>query len=377
MSIRQIQAGSTDQSIVIRIIDSSDGTPETGVTSATSGIDLWYRREGAASVDITESDLSALTDAHSDGGMLHINDGWYRVDFPDAAFADGVVGVQIGGTVTGMVVLAPYVELVDYNPYDGVRLGLTALPNAAADAAGGLPVSDAGGLDLDTLDSNVLDVLTDTGTTIPAQITALNDPTAAAIRAEIDSNSTQLAAIVADTNELQGDWTDGGRLDLILDARASQTSVDTVDGNVDAILVDTGTTIPAQITALNDPTAAAIADAVWDEAKSGHVISGSFGEEVQAHALSSEVSALNDIDAATVNAQVLDVLNVDTFSELTGVPADDATLTQMIRWLYIQARNKITQTSTTQTIYADDGSTSVATSTVSDDGTTATRGEFS
>lgn len=33
---------------------------------------------------------------------------------------------------------------------DSVRLGLTALPNAAADAAGGLPVSDAGGLDLDT-----------------------------------------------------------------------------------------------------------------------------------------------------------------------------------------------------------------------------------
>jgi hypothetical protein len=36
---------------------------------------------------------------------------------------------------------------------------------------------------------------------------------------------TQLAAIVADTNELQVDWTDGGRLDLILDS----------------ILVDTGT----------------------------------------------------------------------------------------------------------------------------------------
>lgn len=34
---------------------------------------------------------------------------------------------------------------------DIVRLGLTALPNAAADAAGGLPISDAGGLDLDTL----------------------------------------------------------------------------------------------------------------------------------------------------------------------------------------------------------------------------------
>jgi hypothetical protein len=43
-------------------------------------------------------------------------------------------------------------------------------------------------------------------------------PTAAAIRAEVDSNSTQLAAIVADTNELQADLANGGRLDLILDS---------------------------------------------------------------------------------------------------------------------------------------------------------------
>lgn len=50
---------------------------------------------------------------------------------------------------------------------------------------------------------------------------------------------TEVAAILADTNELQTDWADGGRLDLILDARASQASVDTVDTVVDAILVDT------------------------------------------------------------------------------------------------------------------------------------------
>jgi hypothetical protein len=42
-------------------------------------------------------------------------------------------------------------------------------------------------------------------------------PTKEEIRAEIDANSTQLALIVADTNELQTDWTNGGRLDLILD----------------------------------------------------------------------------------------------------------------------------------------------------------------
>lgn len=39
---------------------------------------------------------------------------------------------------------------------DSVRAGLTALPNAAADAAGGLPISDAGGLDMDNMVGNLL-----------------------------------------------------------------------------------------------------------------------------------------------------------------------------------------------------------------------------
>lgn len=50
---------------------------------------------------------------------------------------------------------------------------------------------------------------------------------------------SNVTAIVADTNELQTDWADGGRLDVILDARSSQVSVDTIDTIVDAILVDT------------------------------------------------------------------------------------------------------------------------------------------
>jgi len=40
---------------------------------------------------------------------------------------------------------------VSFNPTDSVRLGMTALPNAAADAAGGLSISDLGGLDLDAM----------------------------------------------------------------------------------------------------------------------------------------------------------------------------------------------------------------------------------
>jgi hypothetical protein len=136
--MRPVVKGSTDQSVVIRIVDSTDGTPETGVAWNTSGIDLWYRREGAAKVSITEATLSALTDSHSDGGVLHIGDGYYRLDLPDAAVASGANGVAVGGTVTGMVVIGCYVPLFDVNPYDAVRMGMSALPNAAAEASGGL-----------------------------------------------------------------------------------------------------------------------------------------------------------------------------------------------------------------------------------------------
>jgi hypothetical protein len=67
---------------------------------------------------------------------------------------------------------------------------------------------------------------------------------AEATRSEMDSNSTQLTAIVADTNELQTDWANGGRLDVILDELTTQgdtneTKIDTIDTNVDAIKVIT------------------------------------------------------------------------------------------------------------------------------------------
>lgn len=74
---------------------------------------------------------------------------------------------------------------------------------------------------------------------------------------------------VADTNELQADWANGGRLDLIVDAILEDTGT-TLDGIVDSILEDTAAM----------PTAAAIADAVWDEASTGHVDAGKAGAQL-------------------------------------------------------------------------------------------------
>ena len=51
-----------------------------------------------------------------------------------------------------------------------------------------------------------------------ATLDALNDILAAEVTTDMDANSSQLAAIVADTTELQTDWADGGRLDLLIDS---------------------------------------------------------------------------------------------------------------------------------------------------------------
>lgn len=79
----------------------------------------------------------------------------------------------------------------------------------------------------------------------------------------------------------------------------------------------------------------------------------------------------------SVNTEILDVLTVDTFAQ-PGQEAPGATvsLAVMLRYLFKSFRNRITQTATTMSLYADDGTTVDQKSTVSDDGTTYVRGEI-
>jgi len=57
-----------------------------------------------------------------------------------------------------------------------------------------------------------------------AGLTAL--ATQASVNTIDDFLDTEIAAILADTNELQTDWVNGGRLDLILDTIAADTTTD-------------------------------------------------------------------------------------------------------------------------------------------------------
>ena len=147
-----IKKGSTDVTRYVMLRDSADGTPETAYT--ITSLDLQYtRNRAAAAAKADATALAAVDSAHGDNQAIQVNatssPGLYRIDWPDAAFATGVDKVLLVVSGAGLDPAVEEIDLVDYDPADGVRLGLTAMPNAAADAAGGLPISDAGGLDLD------------------------------------------------------------------------------------------------------------------------------------------------------------------------------------------------------------------------------------
>ncbi len=80
--------------------------------------------------------------------------------------------------------------------------------------------------------------------------------------------------------------------------------------------------------------------------------------------------------AAAINAEVVDVMETDTHVEPVAVIAATSSLKDKISWLFVLARNKIKQTAATQTLRNDADGADIATASVSDDGTTATRGEF-
>jgi hypothetical protein len=77
-----------------------------------------------------------------------------------------------------------------------------------------------------------------------------------------------------------------------------------------------------------------------------------------------------------VKNDVVDALNVDTYAEPgVGVPAATASLAAKINYIYKAWRNRVAQTATTYTLYGDDAATAHQSATLSDDGTTFTKGE--
>lgn len=75
-------------------------------------------------------------------------------------------------------------------------------------------------------------------------------------------------------------------------------------------------------------------------------------------------------------SDITDYFDVTARTEPAAVPPSNASALDKLDWVFMLSRNKLTQNSTTQTVFADDGSTTVATSTKTSGAGTTTRGEF-
>lgn len=166
------QRGSTSVMITIFIPDNSrtDGGGLTGLTNASTNLRIAYRRELDATfttysgANIEQQTTIGTYQAPSTSSKIRFKEidstnapGEYELHFHDSATAFGAgdtsqsVVVNILETSTAVLHIGPnavLIPLVPWNYQDGVRMGLTALPNFNAGANGGLPVLSVSGTTL-------------------------------------------------------------------------------------------------------------------------------------------------------------------------------------------------------------------------------------
>lgn len=146
---RKITAGTASFSLAIFAQDSSSsiGAGLGGLAFNSPGLVVEYRRNNQSAwttVTLSAGTLGTWSSGGwvADGGLA----GAYEVGIPDAAVASGARAVYVrcrGANNMLPVLIEVELDLIGYQ--DGVRGGLTALPNVNAGAAGGLPLGNASG----------------------------------------------------------------------------------------------------------------------------------------------------------------------------------------------------------------------------------------
>lgn len=342
----------------------ADGTAATGLT--ITGIDLQYTRTLAAAATKTDAIVGTGEAAtHVDNKVFEIDatssPGLYMVCFADAAFAAGVPEVIL--TVKEATIFSTSMAVAIDPPVN--------LTSIEADQQSTTDLKDFADAGYDPATNKVTGVLlTDTLTTYTGNtlqtgdvITAINDLANAtdgltALKAAIDLQAT--LAICTETRIAE---LDAGNLPT--DIAAIPTTMVGTD-NAALASVCTETRLAALTDWLNGGRLDLIIDAILADTN-----------ELQSDNVPGLIAALNNISAANVNTEVLDVMNVDTITlPAQGAPPLAPTHRQMAAWLYKVFRNRTTQTATQFNLYADDESTIDTKATVSDDATTAIKQEL-
>lgn len=434
MAKLSIAKGSTSVLVRVFIQDSSSttGAGLTGLAYNTASLVCYRMRDDDGNAGATAITLATATKGTwTSGGFVEKDatnaPGWYEFGIPDNALATGSRSVDIHFKgATNMAPLPVEIELTGWNNQDSVRGGMTAMPNAAAGASGGLLISGSNS------GTTTLGALTVTGsltvsdgllvsrsTSNASAITATGNGTGHGFIATSGSGATGdgLRAVAASTNghgfslagagsgdglkttgggtghgfEIIGGGTSGDGINItttsghganIAATGTSKHGITTTGGNggtSDGLKAVAGTggvpirgDITGNITGALSGAVGSVTGAVGSVTGAVGSVTGNVGGNV-----TGSIGSLGATAKSDVNAEVLDVLNTDTFAEPgQEAPPATTTLQKKISYLYKLMRNKVTQTSTTLSIFADDASTVDQKATVSDDGTTYTRGEI-
>lgn len=238
-------------------------------------------------------------------------------------------------------------------------------------------------LDAGNLPSDIDDILEDTGTTLDGIVDSILEDTGelgaavgASLSADIAAVKAETALIVEDTNEMQGDLADGGRLDLLIDELTDQGDTNelllhAIDGNVDLVVADTN---ELQTDLTDGGRLDNLIDSILTDTNE---IQGMLPSKTY---LSGSADSDGGIDAAeqnVINAQVVDALNTDTYAEPGQEnPAATASLVTKIGYLYKQWRNKATNDGSTKKLFNDAGAVVDQKADVSEAAGTVTDGEW-
>lgn len=146
-----VTKGATSVILPVSIYDSSSttGAKLAGLVYNTGSLTAYYNRMGASGAATAISLATATKGTWATGGFIAVDGtnmpGDYELHVPDAALVTGVneVAIQLKGAAN-MVPVNLTVHLRGIDQQDTVRGGMTALPNAAAAASGGLYIRGAG-----------------------------------------------------------------------------------------------------------------------------------------------------------------------------------------------------------------------------------------
>jgi len=176
--------------------------------------------------------------------------------------------------------------------------------------------------ELDNLETNYFTpTLEDTGTTIPAQITALNNISSGVVKTQVDQSLVDIKldhlvavadnddpvdnSIVAKMSSNNGDWSEFNYVTDSLEAVSN--SVEGVQNDIDDILADTGSALPSQLEAIHDDLNNTLTDVENDVSD----ILTDTGTTIP-----DQITALNNISSGTVRTQVDNAIaNIQTTSD--------------------------------------------------------------